>query len=334
MGRLYTRLRASEREEISRGLGQGRTVRQIALAIGRTASTVSREVRRGHGNRWTYRAMRGERRAWRRARTRRGGKTKLSRTSSLRYVVFQHLRQRWSPEQIAQWLRRAYPEDSWMQISHETIYTSLYILPKGTLRKELLGCLRRGHRRRHRRRAILERPRKPMADMVSIVERPAEVEGRTRVGHWEGDLMVGRNRQSALGTLVERRTRYLLLIRLKSKSADEVCRAFARALQRIPAKARRTLTYDQGREMAHHQRLTQETQIRVYFAHPASPWERGTNEQTNGLVRQFFPKGTDFNHVTSREVRRVQQLMNGRPRKVLDYKTPEEVWQKAVALNV
>jgi IS30 family transposase len=217
-----------------------------------------------------------------------------------------------------------------MHISPDTIYTSLYILPKGAFRAELLSCLRQGHQRRHRRRALLERPRKPLADMVSIVERPVEANDRMQVGHWEGDVLVGRNRQSVLGTLVERSTRLLRLVPLKSKAANEVCAAFGRTLKRIPRYARRTLTYDQGREMAEHRRLTARTKVRVYFAHPASPWERGTSEQTNGLVRQFFPKATDFRQVTRSEIARVERLMNGRPRKVLDYRTPDEAWQEAL----
>jgi len=326
----YRRLQAWEREEISRGLGQGFSLRRIALALGRPVSTISREVRGGKGDRWNYRAMRGQRRAWRRARTRRKGKTKLDGNPRLRALVYAQLRLRWSPEQIAHRLRQAYPEDSTMRISHEAIYTYLYILPKGTFRYELMACLRRGRRRRVRRHAYMERPTKRLANMVSIVERPAEADDRTVVGHWEGDLIIGRNRQSALGTLVERSTRRLILVPVKSKYADEVCSAFSRALVRIPRYARRTLTYDQGREMADHQSLTKRTDVRVYFAHPASPWERGTNEQTNGLVRQFFPKGTDFTRVPLREVRRVQRLMNGRPREVLNYKTPDEAWQEAL----
>jgi len=330
----YQRLQACEREEISRGLGQGMSLRDIGRALGRTASTISREIRQGHANRWTYRAIRAHHRAMRQAGTRRWGKTKLAQNIRLQEVVFKYLRLRWSPEQIAHRLRVAYSGDSTMQISHETIYTSLYILPRGQLRKEMLAYLRRGHRRRHRRRALLEAPRKPLADMVSIAERPPEVDDRKVVGHWEGDLLIGRNRQSAMGTLVERKTRYLLLVRLRNRTADEVCTAFCRALRRIPRAARRTLTYDQGREMANHRRLTKKTKVPVYFAHPASPWERGTNENTNGLVRQFFPKGTDFSRVTLKDARRVEWLLNGRPRKVLQWETPKESMQETVALKV
>lgn len=334
MGREYQRLQAWEREEISRGLGQGWSIRKIAEGVGRPASTISREIRRGHGNRWVYRAIRGQRRAERRSGTRRYGKTKLERNPRLKNLVYAYLRLRWSPQQIAHRLRQAYPDDITMRISHEAIYTSLYILPKGTFRQELLACLRRGHRRRNRRHSFMEKPVKRLEDMVSIVDRPVEANDRKVVGHWEGDLMIGQNRQSALGTLVERTTRRLILVRLKNKSAAEVCNAFGRKLKQIPRYARRTLTYDQGREMADHKKLTSKTEVQVFFAHPASPWERGTNESTNGLVRQFFPKGTNFNKVSFQEVRRVEHLLNGRPRKVLQWKTPDEAWHEAVALEV
>lgn len=334
MGSSYQRLQAGEREEISRGLGQGWSLRGIAQHVGRHVSTISREVRQHHADRDTYRAMRATRRAWRHAGTRRAGKTKLAAHLPLQRFVYEKLHLRWSPEQIAQALRRAYPEDMTMRVSPETIYTSLYVLPRGHLRQELLACLRRGHRRRHRRRAFLTVPRKPLEGMLSIDQRPEEVTGRTVPGHWEGDLLIGRNRQSALGTLVERTTRFLLLVPLKRKTATEVRHAFGRVIQRLPPQAKRSLTYDQGREMAEHRRLTQDTHLQVYFAHPASPWERGTNENTNGLIRQFFPKGTDFSQLPRRDIARVQQLLNGRPRKVLQWRSPAEAWQEAVALKV
>lgn len=335
MKRKYGRLTESEREEISRMLAQGISIRGIALGVRRHVSTISREVRKGSSNRYTYRAVRSQRRARRRAGGRRQGKRKLRLNTRLRHFVEKKLKQRWSPEQIAQALIREYPSEEAMRVSHETIYTYLYVLPRGELRQELLSCLRRKHRRRHRRRGpdhseTLRRIR----NMISIEERPAEVADRTVPGHWEGDLLIGRNRQSALGTLVERTTRFLILVPLKNRKASEVRKAFAREMKKFPRHAKLSLTYDQGREMAEHTLFTKDTQIRVYFAHPASPWERGTNENTNGLIRQFFPKGTDFSKVLRREVKHVQDLMNGRPRKVLEWRTPYEAWQKDVALKV
>ena len=215
-----------------------------------------------------------------------------------------------------------------MRLSPEAMYTYLYVLPKGALKKELLACLRRERKRRHPRRKSGAEPvvKGKIEDMLSIEERPAEVAERTVPGHWEGDLLVGRNRQSFLGSLVERTTRTTILIPLRNKTAQEVRQAFAREAKRLPAHLRLSMTYDQGLEMAQHKLFTQETHMQVYFAHPGSPWERGTNENTNGMIRQFFPKGTDFSKVSRREVKRVQHLLNGRPRKVLAYATPYEVF--------
>lgn len=308
-------------------LAQGCSLRTIARMLGRCPSTVSSEVNAGGTNRWTYRAARAQRRAQRNARKRKRGKRKLLLRPRLRRYVHAKLRRRWSPEEIARRLAAEYPDDESMRVSPEAIYAYLYVLPRGELKRELLTCLRRERKRRRKRgrrgEPVVERN---LEDMLSIEERPAEVADRTVPGHWEGDLLVGKNRQSFLGTLVERTTRATILVPLTSKQAEEVRRAFARAAQRIPAHLRRSLTYDQGREMAEHKLLTAQTQMQVYFAHPASPWERGTNENTNGLVRQFFPKGTDFSKISRREVRRVQHLLNGRPRKVLNWATPDEVF--------
>jgi IS30 family transposase len=215
-----------------------------------------------------------------------------------------------------------------MRISPEAIYNTIYVLPKGALRKELISYLRRGHRRR-RRRKTGDQPitECKIEDMVMIDERPSGAENRLVPGHWEGDLLVGKNRQSALGSLTERTTRYTFLVPLTTKRAPEVSKAFAKALQKVPRRLRLSLTYDQGREMSEHKRLTRTTKVRVYFAHKASPWERGTNENTNGLVRQFFPKGTDFSKVSRQEIGRAERLLNGRPRKVLGYKTPDEAFK-------
>lgn len=321
MGR-YRRLAMEEREEISRQLSHGASYEQIAEQLGRQVSTISREVRKGGGNRWTYRAMRAQRRAVRNARCRKAGKYKLQQQPLLWAVVQAKLRRRWSPKQIAQWLRQTYAAEPMMHLSHEAIYTYLYVLPRGQLKAELLRALRRGRKRRRRGQRREEPSTSALADMLSIEERPAEVAARTVPGHWEGDLLIGKYRQSCLGTLVERTTRTVLLVPLQSKQARAVRMAFARTIRRLPQQMRLTLTYDQGREMAEHQRFTKATQMQVYFAHPASPWERGTNENTNGLIRQFFPKGTDFHKVTRAEIKQVQHLLNERPRKVLGWRSP------------
>lgn len=331
--RRYQRLRFEEREEISRLLVQGVGVNAIGRLLGRSGGTVSREVRKGDGNSWrcSYRAVRAQKRAARNARKRRAGKLKLFFHPELVGAVHGKLRLCWSPEQIAQWLRRTYADQA-MHVSAETIYTYLYVLPRGELRRELLHGLRRGHKRRWREGRVLRAGvgrRSLLEDMLSIEERPVEVADRIVPGHWEGDMLVGgRKEQSVLGTLVERTTRTVLLVPLKDKTAKGVREAFAQEIRRLPQQMRLSLTYDQGREMAEHKLFTKQTRMKVYFAHPQSPWERGTNENTNGLVRQFFPKGTNFKSVGRRDVKHVQALLNGRPRKVLGWKTPYEAMQE------
>lgn len=324
----YQRITLEEREEISRQLSQGRAVGAIAAGLGRHASTISREVHRGSGNRWTYRAARAQQRAERNARRRKAGQYKFRHHRRLWAQVRRKLLRRWSPKQIAQWLRQRYPTDVTRHVAPETIYTYLYVLPRGQLKAALVRALRQGHKRRRRRGQGPQEPRTcALADMVSIDERPSEVADRCVPGHWEGDLLIGKNRQSCLGTLVERTTRTVLLVPLKNKQARTVRAAFARTIKRLPQHMRLTLTYDQGREMADHRLFTQATQMQVYFAHPASPWERGTNENTNGLIRQFFPKGTDFTKITRYQVHRVQHLLNERPRAVLGWQSPYDAMQ-------
>jgi IS30 family transposase len=238
----------------------------------------------------------------------------------LRRAVLQLLAQRWSPEQIAHGLLQRYPHDPTMRISHEAIYTYLYVLPRGAFKRELTRYLRRRHRFRRPRKVRLSS--RPVQDLVSIEERPAEVADRTVPGHGEGDLLVGHANASALGTLVERTTRFTLLVPLTAKDATAVRRAFAREVRTLPAQLRRSLTYDQGQEMREHRLFTKQTKMKVYFAHPQCPWERGTNENTNGLLRQFFPAGTRFNRVSRREIKRVQVLLNDRPRKILNWHSP------------
>ena len=317
----YTRLTLAEREEISRELAAGKRLRAIARQLGRAPSTIGRELRRAERTRSTYRATRGQHVARRAAQRPR----KLVTHTRLQAYVHAQLTQRWSPEQIATRLPAEYPDDPTMRVSHETIYTYLYVLPRGELKRELLRALR--HRRKARRahRGHPER-RGNIPAMLSIEERPAEVADRTVPGHWEGDLIVGHRNASALGTLVERTTRTTLLVPLRAKDATSVRQAFAREMRTLPQQMARSLTYDQGKEMAEHELFTQETRIQVYFAHPHSPWERGTNENTNGLIRQFFPKGTDFSRVSRRQIKHVQTLLNGRPRKVLNWRTPSEAF--------
>jgi len=325
----YKRLTASEREEISRMLAQKCSFQSIAKTLERNVSTISREVGAGCCNQYTYRAEKAQNRAARNSRKRRGGKYSLDGNVQLKRYVFRKLRLQWSPVQIAEMVEKDYPTDTTMRISPESIYTYLYVLPRGTLKKELLSCLRQNRKHRHKQRRGVEAKRK-LEDMLSIEERPQEVENRIVPGHWEGDLIVGKNNRSVLGTLVERTTRTTILVPIKNREAETVAKAFAKAVMRLPKEMKLTLTYDQGREMAQHKLFTNLTGVKVYFAHPRSPWERGTNENTNGLIRQYFPKGTEFNKVSRYEVKRAQNRLNGRPRKTLGYQTPYEVFNRLI----
>lgn len=326
--RRYRRLTDEEREEISRGLAGGEGLSGIALRLGRVVSTVFREVRRNSGKSG-YRAYSAGRRALEAASSRRRGKRALMTHEGLREVVEELLLLRWSPEQIAQWLKVRYPGDHDMQISHEAIYQYIYVLPRGELKRMLIAALRqeRSWRRKKRRRSAVEEHRGKIIEMLSIEERPAEVADRSVPGHWEGDLISGKYHRSALGTLVERTTRTTLLVRLGAKKdATSVRKAYAHRLRALPRGLAKSLTYDQGKEMSEHRQFTGETGITVYFAHPGAPWERGTNENTNGLIRQFFPKGTDFTKVSAKEIRHAERLLNGRPRKTLHWQTPDEAF--------
>lgn len=320
----YTRLSLQEREELSLGLLAGLSLRAMASCMGRAASTLSREIGRNSAG-WDYRAVRAQRYAQeRRAYC---GCRRLNRDAQLRGWVFGQLRRYWSPQQIARELKRRFAHNPKMRLSHEALYTYLYVLPRGALRQELLACLRQ-HRKRRRPRSRGEDRRGQITEMISIEERPAEVADRSVPGHWEGDLIMGRANRSALGTLVERTTRTLILVPLKNKQAHKVRKAYAREVKTLPRQMRLSMTYDRGKEMAEHRLFTQQTQMQVYFANPMSPWERGTNENTNGLLRQFFPKGTDFSKLTRRQIKRVQHLMNERPRKVLDWRSPYEAFNE------
>jgi len=315
----YRRLSLMEREELSRMLAAGSSLRAAGQALHRAASTMTRELARHHASPVTYRAVTAHQRAQRWVHHPRKPR-KLAVQPRLRTAVFRLLAQRWSPEQIARGLPQRYPDEPTMRISHEAIYTYLYVLPRGAFKRELVRYLRRRHR--FRRPHKVRRTSRPVQDIISIDERPTEVADRTVPGHWEGDLLVGHANASALGTLVERTTRFTLLVPLKAKNATAVRHAFARELRTLPAQLRRSLTYDQGQEMREHRLFTKQTKMRVYFAHPHCPWERGTNENTNGLLRQFFPKGTRFQQLSRREIKHVQALFNDRPRKVLNWHSP------------
>ena len=313
-------------------LAQDYSLNDIAKKLDRYTSTISREILSGSCNKYTYRAGKAQRRAARNSSQRKKGNKILNNELRLKRYIYRKLRKKWSPAQIAKELKKDYPADMAMRIAPETIYAYLFVLPRGSLKKELLACLRQNRKRRHQQSRGVKMERK-LEDMLSIEERPKEVEDRIIPGHWEGDLIIGKNNRSALGTLVERTTRTTILVPVKSKRAEEVARAFAKEVKKLPQQMKLTLTYDQGREMAEHKLFTKLTGVRVYFAHPRSPWERGTNENTNGLIRQFFPKGTDFNKVSRYEVKKAQNLLNGRPRAALDFQKPYEVFSQLINQN-
>jgi IS30 family transposase len=315
-------LRGEEREEISRGLAAGLSLRALGRRLGRAASTISREVAH-NGGRADYRAVCAGERALRCAA--RPKACVLSRHDDLRHVVAGRLAAKWSPQQIAGWLKHTYAGDASMQISHETIYKSLFVQARGVLKQALLGALRsrRVMRRAHgaRRRAAI---RSLIPDAVPIRERPAEAQDRAVPGHWEGDLLMG-GTSSAIATLVERRSRYLMLVRVGAKTSEDVVAALARQV--------RTLTWDRGSELTAHARFTMATDVKVYFCDPHSPWQRGSNENTNGLLRQYFPKGMDLSHLSQDDLDAVARELNARPRKTLDYLTPADILAQTVALT-
>lgn len=330
----YQRLSSAEREEISRGLAQGTGLSAIARQLGRAPSTVAREVPHNSGKSG-YRAFSAGNRAHVRASSRHQGKGRLTHDARLRRYVMEKLRKRWSPREIVNRLPEEYPEERTMRRSHETSYRYIYVLPRGALKTALIQALRpaRAYRRKRKPRHHKE-TRGHIVEMLSIQERPQAVADRTVPGHWEGALILGKHQRTALGTLVERTTRYTLLVPLTAKDATSVRKAYANALRSLPREITKTLTYDQGKEMSEHKQFTMDTGITVYFAHPGAPWERGTNENTHGLLRQYFPKGTEFSTVSTREIKRVQRELNDRPRAVLHWQKPSEVIQHLVALKV
>ena len=323
------RLSGAEREEISRSLRAGESLRRIAGRLGRQPSTVSREVA-ANGGRRRYRAYLAEDRAFRRAR--RPRRAKLAHNQRLRRAVERLLVERWSPQQIAWQLRHDHPHDPEMWVSHETIDQSLFVQGRGALRAELTRCLRTGRARR--RPAGRVKPSGQLRDMVLLSERPAEVEDRAVPGHWEGDLIIGKGTRSAIGTLVERQTRFVILVALPHGRTAEVVRtALAERILTLPSQLRRSLTWDRGSEMAEHVRFTVDTGVQVYFCDPHSPWQRGSNENTNGLLRQYFPKGTDLSVHGQAHLDAVARELNGRPRQTLGWMKPSEALAKVVALT-
>jgi len=321
-------LTLAEREEISRGIAARRSLRSIALRLGRAPSTVSREVQR-NGGLGGYRASQADEAAWDRAR--RPKICKLASNRALARLVAGKLKLQWSPEEIAAWLRRTYPQDENRQVSHETIYKTLFIQARGALKKELLAHLRLTKAMRHPR-AHTQKNRQ-IKNAVSIRERPAEAEDRAVPGHWEGDLLMGTN-NSQIATLVERRTRYCMLVRVKSKHTETVVDALIKQAHKLPRELYKSLTWDRGKEMADHQRFSLATDIKVYFCDPQSPWQRGSNEQINGLLRQYFPKGMDLSAVHQNRLNAVARRLNERPRKTLGYYSPAEKFAECVASTV
>ena len=322
------RLSLAEREEIAVGLAAGEPMAAIGRRIGRPACTICREVARNSAVRGGYRAGKAQQAA--QVRARRPKPAKLAVHGRLRGQVEQWLALRWSLQQIAARLVSEFPDDPEMRVSHETIYQSLFVQSRGALRKDLAGWLRTGRAiRRPRRRTSDQRGRIPA--MVMVSERPAEAADRAVPGHWEGDLIMGKDRRSAIGTLVERSTRFVLLLHLPRGSGAEAVRdAMTAKIAALPAALRRSLTWDQGHEMAGHQRFTLDTGMQVYFCDPHSPWQRGSNENTNGLLRQFFPKGTDLSAHSAADLGHVEMLMNGRPRQTLGWQTPAEALAKLI----
>jgi IS30 family transposase len=321
-------LTLSEREEISRGLAAGRSLRSIALRLGRSASTVSREVKR-NGGRQPYRANKAEQAAWDRAH--RPKTCKLAQNPALALIVTEKLQLEWSPRQIAGWLKYTYPDDENYQVSHETIYLTLFIQARGALKKELLQHLRRTRamrRSRHHTQKTKDHGR--ITNTVSIRERPAEADDRAVPGHWEGDLICGSN-NSQIATLVERHTRLVMLVRVPSKDTKTVINALIKQAHKLPRELYKSLTWDRGKEMADHQRFTLATDIKVYFCDPQQPWQRGSNENTNGLLRQYFPKGMDLSNIHQNRLNAVARRLNERPRETLQFRTPAERFAQCVA---
>jgi len=319
-GRAPVALELEEREEISRGIAAGCSIRRIARGLGRAASTVSREVRRNGGSS-AYRASEADACAW--ERSLRPKPCRLATHPELRWHVAKRLSLQWSPEQISAWLKREYPADEDMQVSHETIYRSLFVQTRGVLKKELMAHLRTARQMRQPKGGTEKIGLGQIVDAVSIRQRPAEAEDRAVPGHWEGDLLSGAN-NSHMVTLVERHSRFAMLVKVQGKDTAAVVGALSRHVRKLPRELRRSLTWDRGKEMSDHKRFTIATDVQVYFCDPHSPWQRGSNENTNGLLRQYFPKGTDLSVYSQAYLNRIAQRLNQRPRKTLGFESPAD----------
>lgn len=318
-------LRLEEREEISRALASGESLRSVARSLQRSPSTISREVRR-HRGMDGYRACQADRSAWDRAL--RPKACKLAVHQRLQRAVARKLAQDWSPQQISAWLERRYAADETMRVSHETIYRTLFIQARGALKKELLGHLR--SRRQMRSSKKPGRGGGQISDAISIRERPAEAQDRAVPGHWEGDLLCG-GKSTQIATLVERHSRYVMLVKIKNKESEQVARALAKQVLKLPATLRRSITWDRGSELAAHKDFSIATDVKVYFCDPHSPWQRGSNENTNGLLRQYFPKGSDLSVFSQRKLDAIAHQLNQRPRMTLGWENPADTLSRAVA---
>ena len=324
-------LTLAEREDISRGMACGSPLREIARRLDRAASTVSREVTH-HGGRPAYRAHDADQQAWKAAL--RPKRCLLAANRKLRDVIAGKLLLDWSPKQISGWLKTQYPDDESMRVSHETIYRSLFIQARGVLKKELMDHLRSKRRMRRSRHASPSgQSRGQIVDAISIRERPAEAEDRAVPGHWEGDLLVG-GKNSYIATLVERHSRFAMLIKVPGKETEAVVAALSQHVRKLPATLRRSLTWDRGLEMAKHKDFTVATDVQVYFCDPQSPWQRGSNENTNGLLRQYFPKGTDLSAYSQAQLDQISLRLNQRPRETLGFQTPASKLQQSVASSI
>ena len=331
MKKKYDRLSFEERIEIEKLLSHHKSFAAIALALGRHKSTIQRDVKRL--GKEAYTAMNATLEAVGLSSNRKSGKCKIKQCVELENYVLEKLKKKWSPRQISVSLSVAFPKNNTMQLSHEAIYFYIYVHAKPELKTELIKELRQQRKYRGNVRRGKDK-RTTIKDPVRIDERPLEVIGREVPGHWEGDLVMGKDRQSAIGTLNERSSRTVILVHLKARDASSVRKAFEKEFKTIPTQMKKTLTYDNGTEMAQHKLFTKNTKIQVYFAHPYSPWERPTNENSNGLIRHYFPKGTDFSTVSKKELKRVQDELNERPRNVLNWKTPKDVFEEFIIQKI
>ena len=323
----YSRLTLKERIEIEKLLALNLSCPAIALRLGRHKTSIYREIKKYQKK--TYQSWEANLNSYNRCINRKYGKSKIKLNQELQNYIHDKLARFWSPDQISVSLKRLFPNNKNMQVSHETIYLYIYLHSKKELKSMLISELRQKRKYRGNSRRGTDK-RTTIKDPIRIDERPEEVIGREIPGHWEGDLILGKNRESAIGTLVERSTRAVILVHLKSRDAKSVRKAFEKEFKQLPTLMKKSLTYDNGTEMAQHKLFTKNTKVQVYFTHPYSPWERPTNENTNGLLRDYFPKGTDLSTVTKKRLKQVQNELNERPRKVLDYQTPKEVFDSII----